>query len=155
MLSPLHLTLGDSAAGCLRVACQSHGLPGRVIGIRDDLSHGPLDDGIERLDYMRACYGEEIDWSIGITDAFEPWQKLLELIKREEPDAILIWRGDNVSELTFLAMACWQLRQFPTPLLQVVITGGDDMPYVATHMPAELAEMYPAIENLPIQSATF
>lgn len=148
MLNPLHLTLGDSAAGCLRVAIQSHGMPGNVSSIRDDLSHGPLDDGIERLDYMRACYGEEGNWPTDVTDAFEPWHEVLELITREEPEAIIIWRGDNVSEVTFLAMACWQLRQLLTPLFQVVITGADDIPYVAVRMPAELAEMYPGHREL-------
>lgn len=41
---------GDSAATCLRAACQSHGMPGAAFAIPDDLSHGPLDDGRARMD---------------------------------------------------------------------------------------------------------
>ena len=40
----LHVALGDSAMGCLRAACQSDAMPGTVIGIQDNLSHGPLGD---------------------------------------------------------------------------------------------------------------
>jgi hypothetical protein len=39
-------------------------------------------------------------------------------------------------------MVCWQLRQLPEPVLRVSIPAGDDPPYVALHMPADLAELY-------------
>lgn len=54
--NPLHLVLGESAAGCVRAACTrvAPGLPGTVFGIPDDLSHGPLDDGDARAEYLRA-----------------------------------------------------------------------------------------------------
>lgn len=39
MARVLHLALGGSAAGSLRVACRSHGLPGTALSIPDDLSH--------------------------------------------------------------------------------------------------------------------
>ena len=77
---PLHLTLGDSAAGCLRVACQSQGLPGGIIGMPGDLSHDPLDDGVERLNYMKACYNEYDDWLIDRSDAFESWRLLIDTL---------------------------------------------------------------------------
>lgn len=54
---------------------------------------------------------------------------------------MVIWNGDNVSETTFLAMACWQLRQRPEPVLRVAIPEGDNPPYVALHKPAELARL--------------
>ncbi len=50
MRNPLHIALGDSAAGCLRAACRSHGMPGTVRSIPDDLSHGPYDPWL-----MDAC----------------------------------------------------------------------------------------------------
>jgi len=147
---PLHLVLGDSAEGCLRAACQSHGLPGTVIGIRDDLSHGPLEDGVERLNYMRAIRGEEECWPAAIVDAFEPWQKLVRSVKGADPESIFIWQGRNVSEVTFLACACWYLRQFSIPLFQVEIAREDDVPYVATHSPVELADMFSSHKLLTI-----
>jgi hypothetical protein len=138
----VHLVLGDSGAGCLRVACGSHGLPGTVFTIQDDLSHGPLADGRERINYMRACYRGYDDWTLDVTDAFAPWASFLDWIEGKKPGAIVIWSGDNVSEATFLAMACWQLWQLPEPLLRVAIHGRDNPPYVAVHTPDALADLY-------------
>ena len=141
--SIVHLALGDSAAGSLRVACKSHGLPGAVfISIQDDLSHGPLVDGYERISYMRDCYRGYDNWTLDIIDAFVPWKKFIEWLGREKPEAVVIWSGDNVSEATFLAMACWQLKKRPEPVLRVAIPGQDDPPYVALHQPVELAGLY-------------
>ncbi|WP_367115619.1 DUF1835 domain-containing protein [Thiohalocapsa sp.] len=39
------------------------------------------------------------------------WRKVVEWVEREQPEAVVLWSGDNASEATFLAMACWQLRQ--------------------------------------------
>jgi hypothetical protein len=138
----VHLALGDSAAGCLRAACRSHGLPGTVLSIPDDLSHGPLVHGCKRIKYMRSCYRGYDDWTFDVTDAFSPWKKLIEWLEGEESEAIVIWSGDNVSEATFLAMACWQLRQRPDAVLRVAISERDNSPYVALHMPFELGDLY-------------
>lgn len=137
-----HLALGDSATGSLRLACRSQGLPGTALGIPDDLSHGPLDDGRARVDYMRACYRGYDGWTFDTTDAFTSWGKVIERIDREKPEAIVIWSGDNVSETTFLAMACSQLGQRQEPVLQVAIPGSDTPPYVAFHRPADLGDFY-------------
>ena len=106
MRTTLNLALGDSAAGCLRAACAAHGMPGSVHSIPDDLSHGPLEDGRGRVDYMRACFRGYDDWTLDVSDTFAPWQALIERLEQEQPDAVLIWSGDNVSEATFLAMVC-------------------------------------------------
>ena len=149
MPEPLHLALGDSAAGSLRVACRSHGLPGTVfVRIGDDLSHGPLVDGYERISYMRDCYRGYDDWTFETTDAFAPWKQVIEWLDRERPEAVVIWSGDNVSEATFLAMACWQLEKRPEPLLRVAIPGQDNPPYVAVHKPVELADLYAVRQEL-------
>ena len=145
---PLHLALGDSAAGCLRVACRTHGLAGTELSIPDDLSHGPLDDGYARIDYMRACYRGYDDWAFDVTDASAPWRNVIEWLEREKPGAVVIWSGDNVSESTFLAMACWQLRHWPEPVLSVKIPERDNPPYVAIHKPAELADLYSTAHEL-------
>jgi hypothetical protein len=138
----IHLALGDSAAGCLRAACRSHSLPGTVLSIPDDLSHGPLADGYERINYMQACYRGYDDWTFDVTDAFAPWKNVIEWLDREESETIVIWSGDNVSEATFLAMACWQLRQRPEPVVRVAIPERDSPCYVALHMPVEFGDLF-------------
>jgi hypothetical protein len=138
----LHLALGDSAAGSLRAACRFHGLSGTGFSIPDDLSHGPLDDGRVRMHYMRACHRGYDDWTFDAADAFAPWRKVVEWMEREQPKAVVLWSGDNVSEATFLAMACWQLRQRSESVLRVAIPERYGPPYVAFHQPRELAELF-------------
>ncbi|NEV64870.1 DUF1835 domain-containing protein [Thiorhodococcus minor] len=137
----LHIALGDSAAGSLRAACRSHGLNGTVCRIPDDLSHGPLDDGRERMAYMRACYLGYDDWTFTAADAFAPWRALVEQLDQQRPEAIVVWSGDNVSESIFLRMACWHLSACAIPLLRVTVPERSMPPYVALHSPAELAEL--------------
>lgn len=138
----LHLALGDHAAGGLRAACQTHGMPGGVHTIPDDLSHGPLTDGRARLDYMRACFRGYDDWTSAAADAFAPWLELTRLLDEGRPGPILVWSGDNVSEASFLAMACWWLAGRPAPLLHVPIPPIDGRRHVATWTPAELAGLF-------------
>jgi len=94
---------------CLRVACESLGLPGRVFGIPDDLSHGPLGDGALRLDYMRECFRGYDDRPPDGPDAFASWDDLALLVDRDRPDPVAVWAGESASDATFLAMACWRL----------------------------------------------
>jgi len=144
----LHLALGDSAAGCLREACRNHGLPGAAQGIQDDLSHGPLDDGQKRIDYMRACFRGYDDLYLDLDDAFVPWRNLLAHIDEEGIEGVIIWCGDNVSEATFLAMACWWLTDYSGPLLPVTMPGADGRHHVAAHTPAELAGLFACAREL-------
>ena len=144
----VHLAPSDSAAGCLAAACRSHGLPGAVLSIHDDLSHGPLLDGIERINYMRACHRGYEDWSFDITDAFASWLKVVQWLDREKPEAVVIWSGDNVSEATFLAMTCWRLRHRSEPLHRVAIPEQNNPPYVAFHNPGGLADLYTSRQGL-------
>ena len=154
MRSPLHIALGDSAAGCLRAACQSHGMPGTVFGVPDDLSHGPLDDGRARIDYMRGCFRGCDDWYLDVTDAFAPWRTLLARVEKERPDAVVVWSGDNVSEATFLAMVCWWLRRRPERVLRVAMPANVDRPYVAVRSPGELAELFSSAQELAATERT-
>ena len=137
----LHLALGESAAGGVRAACRSSGVPGVVHCVPDDLSHGPLDDGRARIAYLRTCYRRDEDWPATVDDAFEPWRALLDRVRRIPPDTIMIWGGGNVAEETFLAMACWWLRQQPGRLMRVTVPGKDGRHYVAAHSPDELADL--------------
>ena len=146
---PLHIALGDSAAGCLGAACRDHGMPGAAFGVPDDLSHGPLDDGPARVDYMRERFRAYDDWHLDLTDAFAPWHALLARLDAARTDAVVIWSGDNASEATFLAMACWWLRDRPEPLLRVAMPERDGRPYVAVHAPAELADLFTSAVALP------
>ena len=59
-----HLALGDSAAGCVRAALQTLGVPGTVLVIADDFSHGLLVNGDARSDYLRACLRGYDDGSV-------------------------------------------------------------------------------------------
>ena len=142
--NPLHLTLGDSAAGCVRVAGSiSPGISQAVISIPDDLSHGPLDDGLARAEYMRACYRDSDDrWEYEQRDAFAPWLALIERLDRERHDAVVIWTGENVSEATFLAMACDRLAGRSEPIAQVSVPGKHGRNYVAVHAPEELRPFF-------------
>ncbi|MEJ2308398.1 MAG: DUF3658 domain-containing protein [Gammaproteobacteria bacterium] len=144
----LHIALGDSAAGSLREACRNHGLPGSAQGIPDDLSHGPLDDGLARLDYMRACFRGYEDWHPGVTDAFAPWRDLVARIENEKIDTLVIWGGENVSETTFLAMSCWWLRHRPERMLRVPVSGAHGGHYTPMHMPSELADKFRSAREL-------
>lgn len=67
---------------------------------------------------------------------------MFECIDQEARKAVVIWSGDNASEATFLAMACWQLRQRPGPVLRVAIPEQGNPPYVAFKTPSELADLY-------------
>lgn len=142
--NPLHLALGDSAAGCVRIAGSiSPGISQAVMSIPDDLSHGPLDDGVARAEYMRACYRDSDDrWEYEQRDAFAPWLALIERLDRERHDAVVIWTGENVSEATFLAMACDRLAGRPEPIAQVSVPGKHGRNYVAVHAPEELRAFY-------------
>jgi hypothetical protein len=146
----LHLTLGDSAAGCLRAACAAHGMPGAVSGIQDDLSHGPLDDGHARIDYMRACFRGYDDFYPDADDAFTPWRALVACIDGDGTDSVVIWSGDNVSEATFLAMACRWLADFPGRVLRVAMPENDGRHYVAIRSPEELAGLFESAQELTI-----
>ena len=117
-------------------------MPGGVHPIPDDLSHGPLADGRARLDYMRACFRGYDDWTFAATDAFAPWRELTRLLDDTGHRPVLLWSGDNVSEASFLAMACWWLAGRSLPLLHVHIPPSDGRRHVATRTPAELAGLF-------------
>lgn len=107
-MDPLHLALGDHAARLLDAATRHHGLPGDVRAIPDDLSHGPLDDGVARLDWMRRCYEGCFAWSPPADDAFEPW-RVAEASLRMRPRPLVLWGGATAAEAVFVAMACERL----------------------------------------------
>jgi hypothetical protein len=142
--NPLHLAYGDSAAGCVRAASLiSPSITQAVMGIPEDLSHGPLNDGLARAEYLRACYRDYDDrWAYDQTDAFAPWLELIERLDRDRHDAVVIWTGENVSEATFLAMACDRLAGRAEPVAQVTVPGKHGRNYVAVHAPEELRTMF-------------
>lgn len=142
--SPLHLVLGDSAAETLRHAISQHSLPGEVHFIPDDLGHGPLHDGVVRVQHMRQCYEGCADWTHTGTDAFAAWRGLATSLAHTARD-VAVWRGENVSETVLLAMACWWLREFSGGVLLVELPGGR---HAGTHSAAALAGLFPAARVL-------
>ncbi len=137
MAEPVNLVLGDCGGGHLRHAAHHHGLRGEVHVIPDDLGHGPLDDGVERLAYMHRCFAGCADWNHAETDAFAAWHRLAEL-QAASPCDVVVWRGCNVSETTLLAMACWWLRGLPGRLAVVELPDGR---HIGTFAPGELARL--------------
>ena len=141
---PLHLALGDSAAGCVRAAGAliSPAIPLVAINVRDDLSHGPLDDGVARAKYWRACYRAFSDWAYDLADAFAPWDELSQRLDRDRYDAVVVWAGENVSEATFLAMACHRLAGRSEQIVHLAVPGKGGRNYVAVHAPEELSAFF-------------
>ena len=143
----LHLALGDSAAGSLRAACQFHGLPGTALAVQDDPSHGPLDDGRLRADYMRECFRGYDDYYLDAIDAFEPWQALIASIDETRTD-VVVWGGDNVSDAIFLRMTCWRLGNRPVRLFRTAVPERGGRHYVGVHAPAELPALYASTQEV-------
>jgi len=120
----LHIVLGDSAAGTLKEACRTLGLPGRVHSIADELSHGPLHDGQARAVYFQTqIYGHGADFRIP-DDAFEDWTALARFVRDHEFGAITIWHSFAISDTIFLRMACARLRGFDCRLDSVNTSEG-------------------------------
>lgn len=139
MTGPLHLTQGDHAAALLREASGVHALAGTVFPIPEDLSHGPLDDGVGRLAYFRACCAGFANWMSPHTDAFTPWLDLLARLDQMPVTEIVIWAGDNASEATFLAMACAWLQARPEILSRA---SPPPSAYTGQCTPAQLASLH-------------
>jgi hypothetical protein len=123
-------------------------LPGAVIGLSDDLAHGPLDDGEARTTYARviaAGYGEG---GIGACVPFAEWRTVIERLDRQPPNAVIVWTGENVADATFIAMACDRLASRREPLWRVRVPAIDLRPYVAMHSPERLARLFATRELL-------
>jgi hypothetical protein len=144
----LHLAAGDSAAGCVRAAGAliSPGIQQAVINMQDDLGCGPLDDGVARAEYWRACYRAFGDWEYDMVDTFATWVTLDERLDRDRYDAVVVWAGENVSEATFLAMACHRLAGRPEQIVHVAVPGKHGRNYVAVHAPEELSTFFESHE---------
>ena len=151
-MPPLHLVLGDYGAALLRQDLAGFGLPGQVHCICDDLGHGPLDDGVARVVYMRACYQGCLPWTHTCTDAFAAWRELAGLLAPEPGRAardLIVWRGRNVSETVLLAMACWWLRDHPSPIRVVSMPPrADGGTHLGTHARGEVARLVPTARTL-------
>lgn len=150
-VTPLHIVLGDSAGGSLKHACSTLGLPGNVIAIPDELSHGPLHDGRARAAYFRECiYGRYAD--VGIpNDVFEEWHRLLRLIEEERPPVVVAWSSDAISDMIFLRMACWWLRGFAGSI-ESVNTSEGGRHGVGVNGPERLRGLYDA--RIALDTAT-
>ena len=137
-MDPLHLALGDHAARVLEAATRRHRLPGEVRAIPDDLSHGPLDDGVARLDWMRRCCAGAFAWTHPVADAFEPWATAAASL-RARPRPLVLWGGATAAEAVFVAMACARLGALAVPLRRVQPAADGARVAVGTFDAAELA----------------
>jgi len=144
----LHLAQGDVTAALLRAAIRAGNLHGEVFAIPEDFSHGPLDDGAQRLAYFRGCYIGFGPWDVTATDAFAPWHDLANHVIAGPPAEIAIWAGENASEGTFLAMASARLGGGGWALSQVRPAPGT---YTGQYRPEALAAFFPAREIMPTE----
>lgn len=135
----IHLVLGDVAAGILGDACHRHGLADEVIGIPDDLTHGPLHDGVERIAYMKACFRGYDVWDLDVSDAFAPWRALQQRLGTASGSAITLWCGANVADHVFLRLACWWLRGFEGTISVVDVPACNGVHYVGANTAERLA----------------
>lgn len=118
-----------------------HGLPGSVRAIPDDLSHGPLGDGVARIEWMHRCYAGCFAWTTPLDDAFEPWAAA-EASLRARPRPLVLWGGATVAEAVFVAMACARLGTLAAPLRRVRPPTEGARVAVGTFDAAELAASY-------------
>lgn len=142
--APVHLVLGDHAAGVLRAALGPSAL---LHTIPDDLGHGPLHDGAARLAWMRECHEGCFAWTHTETDAFAAWHALTAMLG-EAPRDVVVWRAHNVSETVLLAMACWWLRDAGLRMLLVEPADGR---HTGRHTEAELVALAASAHVLPDQ----
>ncbi len=144
----LHLVLGDHAAAVLRLALKHHALPGDIRCIPDDLGHGPLDNGIARVAYMRRRFEGGFDWTHTATDAFDAWRTLEQTLRAYRAD-LVVWRGSNVSETILLMMACSWLRDADCRISVVELPDTPTLhTHVGTRMPDDLAGYFPIARSL-------
>lgn len=148
LVNPLHFVLGDSAAGCVRAACDSCAMPGTVIGFANDLAAGPLDDSEARDAGLRAFLGGGGEAAIDCYARLSQWRAILGRLERERPDAVVLWSGDNVAETIFVAMACDRLAGRPEWLVHVQVPGSEGRPWVAMHSPEQIARLYATRRSL-------
>lgn len=142
MTTPIHLVLGDHAATLLREAVRQHGLRGEVHAIPDDPSHGPLDDGRERVAYMRDLWrGLGEPWNRPEQDAFDAWRRLMDRLELVADASVVAWCSDSVHDHVFLRMAAWWLRDHPVRLLEVSVPAQSSHIGVGVHDAADLARL--------------
>lgn len=141
MNQPLHLVAGDSAAGCLRAACMSWGMPGTVIGFSDDLTQGPLGDLDARMRYMQTLLAGYGEFAEAPYSPFVEWRSIRTHLEQEPADAIVVWMGINVADAVLIRMVCDGLADSPLPLWRIIVPEVRERPYVVMHEPEHLARM--------------
>lgn len=126
----------------MRTACRRFGLPGRVRVIGEDLSHGPLDDGVARIAYMRRRYLGFERWTYRRSDAFSSWRRLARLIAAGGAGRVIVWFSDSVADRVFLAMACHWLADADVCLATAHVPPIDGRHGVGVALPGALASLF-------------
>lgn len=149
-MTDLHVVASPSAAGSLRVATRELGLPGEVFCIADDLSLGPLADGMERGAFWRALhpFGTSEEPLPGATgsdprDVFAPWRDLQVRVAADPPERVLVWLGGSGSDHVLLRMACAWLGKSGVALWRVPVPPMAGEHAVAAHSPEALVTFLP------------
>jgi hypothetical protein len=91
-----------------------------VIGFSQDLTHG----------------------TIASSQQFSKWDTLVDRMTAQRPESVIVWMGDNVSDVIFLAMVCDRLSTLSANLERVRVPGIDARPFVTMHSPEQIAKLY-------------
>lgn len=110
--------------------------------IGEDLSHGPLDDGVARIAYMRRCYLGFERWTYRRSDAFSCWRRLARLIAAGGAGRAIVWFSDSVADRVFLAMACRWLADADVCLATAHVPPIDGRHGVGVALPGALASLF-------------
>ncbi|GAB7535678.1 DUF1835 domain-containing protein [Burkholderia sp. 3C] len=126
-MSPLHVTIGGSAADSLRAALAAAGRDDTVVELLDDLAVGPL-RGIDDAPETRAAF-----WEALLPGPAFDWPLLLagELTKLSELAAdagqVVVWHAQSAADQLMLRRVAYHLRNAPQRLNEVRLSA-DDLP---------------------------
>ena len=149
----MHLVVGESAAGCLRAACTSFAMPGKVVGFFQDLTHGPLGDDAQRVAHFQSL--GSWDGSTGESSGlWEQWRFLAMQLDQNAATTVTLWLGNNLCDEIFKAMACSQLVARPGNVSLVQVPAIGMRSFVAMHPPGQLAQLFETRKNRPLGLGT-
>ncbi|MBS0026534.1 DUF3658 domain-containing protein [Chitinophaga sp. 22321] len=122
-MSDLHLAVTFSTAGVLRWAINEKMLTGEAIAVDEIPSIGPLDDGKERIAFLKAlCFDDQREFLYEHkTDAFECWHSLQVRLRDVPVNRLVIWSGTDGSDYVFTRMACYWLEGIPVEVSLVKV----------------------------------
>jgi hypothetical protein len=117
----LHLASCESGAAVIRGTLHLLGRDDVVIGMRDTLAEGPLNDidegGASRVEWWRRIRGKPLDEADGrACGDSDLWAQVL-----AATDKVMLWHGPAPKERLFALRACWHLRCSPERVHEIAL----------------------------------